>query len=278
MSSYSNEYPVMGLRFSDYSLTNPTDGSQWFENFTGKFKQYTSTTTVIPWADVQKAGLLLHYTMENIVSTLLVDETGNLNGVITGATQVPTILGNSLRFREPVAADHVRVDTTEMDIVSISLKFIPNTAYQGWRGLIGLSDNTVGNTNRVILMADCNDLTHKLRLYDLNTKSPLVADAPWVAGTTYSVLLEFDGVNTVMYINNIKQLGFIATNVFKRFPIKTVIVGSYSYDNNAALSCGCDIDEVRIYNRRLTADERDSIHTVTAKPDYEVVEDAVIDL
>lgn len=206
-------------------------------------------------------GLQLRYTMSNITGSTLFDETGNYDGTITGATQVASPTGFALDFSGSDYVDtgerfnfihqtcnfsvHMLVDQDTYNDGTLRI-LIGSTETSGAAGFfIGFEDRAAGSFDRA------------LRVY-ISTGSGITIDLipqNVEPATGYNLVsVEGDGAFIYCYINGEVVGGGKIGSTTASPAANTVLLGSsttassFKYDGT--------IDEVYIYNRPLTSDER----------------------
>ncbi len=115
---------------------------------------------------IPQEGLQVRYSMDDIIGTTLVSETGSYNGVITAATVEPGHVGNALRFNGSTA--YVRTDGLPAigSQRTLCVWFKPQTA-------------TPGSSSDGVLMALTNNSDTSINIYYDSTSATFRGKVRW---------------------------------------------------------------------------------------------------
>ena len=216
--------------------------------------------------DFSHPNLTAAYTMDNISGSTLVDETGNYNGTITGASQVGGHLGQALLFNDP---------THKVTITPPAL----SGAYS-WSVWFNSEDNTATNHEHIFTYS--NDdyvgviaLKKSIGTSDINIQhrdSSGSASQVTVAAPSGGEWVHFAGVwngaSLVFYINGV-SVGTAAVSTIHSGANPTLVLGNRSTSDFHADG---SIDQFRLFDKALTQSEITELYNETAAPEFVVVD------
>jgi hypothetical protein len=189
------------------------------------------------------------------------------NGTITGATVYPGKLGQALKFRGPGNSDYV--DATSLSSyytapfsASLWIKFdkLPSATATVVRAL---AQNRNGDPWAIWYLEGLyqNDMLNFVVVDSGLTNHNLISDSAIQANTWYHVVMALDGsYNMRMYINGVQQGTTPNSGSITGTPLVFRIGGSLDSGNTFPGA----IDDVRIYNRVLSADEIKELYNQAA--------------
>lgn len=197
-------------------------------------------------------GLVGYWQFNEGIGTEVIDATGNSPGVINGATWVPGITGMALSF-DGIDDEVVLANTPALDIqgTSITLTAWVQPQTKGVRaGSRIISKRTDVQGDDVYAMFTYRHL-FKFRL-KLSTARDLVTQDKFTIGEWIHVAMVYDGTDRHIYLNG----NLNSTSQNKSGPVESsnmpVYLGARQEEGRRFTGV---IDEVRIYNRALNAEE-----------------------
>lgn len=198
-------------------------------------------------AGVPTSGLISHWTMDNVSGSTLIDEQGNFNGTIVGATQV----NDYLEFDG--AGDYVDLGVLGLDDATITfwvyLDSIPSGAEQ-----FPILSNWVGGSTSAY-MTDVFDGSLRWLTYsgtELYSRTFSPSALNWYFISIYSVEGEMGmtwNTTTLPSTTSINDL---------RNPANNVLLGKKA--DSETLWLDGRLRHMRIYNRKLTGVENNSLY------------------
>jgi len=209
-------------------------------------------------------GLVLYYTMDSIDGTTLLDNSGNnYHGTVYGAVPATGINGNALSFDG--VNDYTRTDsniTSGFTALTVSLWIKPQTGGASYRCALHKStDTSIGASEYWAGISAGNFLT-------ITIGSP-TAPGAWAAGETtitpvlgtwYFLTATWNGTTVIVYVNGTEVKNYpltVKTNI--NYPTR---LGASS--DGASYQYSGLIDEVRLYNRALSAAEVKQLYKLNA--------------
>jgi len=216
--------------------------------------------------DAHHPDLVAMYTMDAINGTTLVDETGNYPGTITGATQVTGIKGKALSF-DGSSTNVVVVNNPELNDLSslaISVWIKPLSLPGVWAGIASnFRNNTDVGIGYHVSLNSNNEIAYQINTTGVSSKLSNVTLPPAQLDKYTHIVLNWDGSTAVLYIDGVKLVGSAdsCTGV-TAVNARGLRIGSSNNVTANEFFHG-DIDQLRIFNRALTADE---IATLYAEP------------
>lgn len=223
---------------------NPNPGTEFYNLQTGHEYVYTGTEYVCITKSIPTNGLVTHLTMNNVSGTTIIDETGNYNGTITGATQVDGIVDKCMYYDgSNDYSTHANPLTTSNATISF---FIKQTGSYGFDTVLF---NTVDDVaNRLSLAFPW--YTTNICYFDWgniasNGRVSFTWDSAWNENWVHVAIS--NGSNGLrVYVNG----ALIAENDGNKsnydFTFNSFFLGRYS---NAY--AGCYISQFRIYTKEL---------------------------
>jgi PKD repeat protein len=207
-------------------------------------------TTTVSNVTVTVTGLVAAYGFEETNGTAVVNAvTGTSDGTITNATRVPGMFGTALYFNgtDSVVAINNAMASDISSNMTIEAWVKPATAGNNWRPIIGKSYKG-SQFSYVIQGATPQGVPS---LYIAPASNNLLASTPLPANIWSHVAATYDGTTVRLYVNGVLS----ASQPQSGAPMPSsdpLTIGSdgmlQSFWNGA-------IDEVRIYNRALSASE-----------------------
>ena len=196
----------------------------------------------------QATGLVAAYGFDEGTGTTLTDASGNVNtGTISGATWATGKYGGALQFNG--ASSKVTVpDSASLGLtagMTLEAWVFPTVAPSGWRAIMAK------DTDRYYLFAGTGPGTPAVGgTFSVGGNANTFAPSQLAVGNWTHMAATFDGANVRIYINGIQtavqpQTGLLTTST------GALEIGADVYGENFA---GL-IDELRIYNRALSAAE-----------------------
>jgi len=208
--------------------------------------------------NIQTGNLEARYDMTQTSGTTLIDQTTNGNdATIVGATEYNEYLYNE------ILNDSLEFDGTDDYVYVPSIQIATPFSVSFWVNFdtVSVGQETVTHwqtTHFTIRMKDSNDGNNdgELSFNHSDGGNNYCSAAGLQAGTWYHVVCTADGTNQYIYIDGVQR----DTTTSGASDVTTELqLGIYSDESSNALNG--KIDEVRIYDKALTADEVTDLFT-----------------
>lgn len=201
-------------------------------------------------------GLIAHYTMDAISGSTLIDEQGTYDGTITAGTQVAGVIGLALEFDGSSGGCNVDALAQSMTSsspfsASVFFKAYDTTGQQEILEFVlwGLQANHDGW--RILLVGA--DLYIQF-FNDSGTAQNTIVSGAVAANTDYHVSIAYDGSAFAVRLNDAE----IATGTAAYSTPQGGRLGT-SYNAGSETLNGY-IDQLRVYDRAISADESDLLY------------------
>ena len=226
----------------------------------GQILRYSNYTAPPPATGLWD-GLIAYWDMQES-SGNIVDEVASLAGV--PASTAPNYsqtgrIGNAINFNyKPTYGSGTRFDVGD-DILQTN-----QVTVSAWIYLINENDiftiisNNYSNTHGYRLSLGGANHVIEFLVVDGNGHSATgIGTSPLTHSVWYHVIMVVDGTNVTTYLNNNQETQESFAYNIGYGTNSSVTIGA-NYDNNS--SFGGRIDELRIWNRALTSDERQELY------------------
>ena len=193
-------------------------------------------------------GLIAWYTMDNRSGSTLIDEMGNYNGTISGATQTAGIIGQALSF----GGDGDRVTNVANTSQAVAMSFWCRPSSVGGDATQALMNQSMStNTTGRFVLATATGVALASR--DASGEYLQTTEIPAEKNSTHHVYALFDGAELRLRVNDSDEVSLLMSS-FDPTPTTRWVVGTRA---NQALTNRYSgwIDQLRFYNRPLTAAE-----------------------
>jgi hypothetical protein len=262
---------VLGEGFWDFGRSNNGylhgNPTSYFQGYMDEIRIYNRSLTESEIEDLYLTrGLVGHWTFDNRdgSNSLIAPDVSKYNnsGTVTGAT-----FTNEGRFKEGYEFDGNgdRISVTENSELNIA----SNVSWGAWvralpRGVSGGDANGIVSRKTVaggregynLFLSDQVSNITRCSVDNGSTSVVASADSQITFGNWYHLFCVYNGTHLVKYVNGVLQSG-IQSVAFNSMPYPDpdpLIIGRYYTDTNAYYFNGT-IDEVKIFNRALTATE-----------------------
>ena len=220
----------------------------------------------VNYYDVPSANLVAEYMMDSISGTVLYDTSGNdKHGTITGSpTTVSGITGNALKFRGTSYQDGVTL-LSDADAGNVEDLFFISMWFR--------SETTTGNDFARVISRDCSDywcfavnqataFPQDIRFYYSDTQNTTITNVI-LQDTFHHLVAYWDVANTTckLYLDNVEIFSTTSLAAFNTAS-RPIVLGC---NTEAAIlptnnQFEGPIDDVRFYNKVLTAGERECLY------------------
>lgn len=200
-------------------------------------------------------NLIAMYTMDDVNGSTLIDETGNNNGVVSGAFQEEGFFGSSLNFDG--INDSVDVGSGNFGINDFSVSW--------WMKTTSVENDVViecdGNTGWSIQTSPSNN--GLIAINKGGTSPQAISSNPINDGQWHHVCVSTSGNSVDIYIDGIDDtdLGSVAGST--SFPTGNLSIGAR---NNTVANYAGNIDQIRVFDRVLTKQEVAILATEKVRP------------
>ena len=228
----------------------------------------SSSTGSDPILRPDNPDLVAFYTMDSISGSALIDETGNYDGTIYGATQTTGVIGDALSFNG--TSDYVKGDIPTLSQFEISF-WVSIDSLVGLKMILESSENFINNAGAFTLNIDPDWTITPVQSMFLGVRKSSgynIVYAPLSLITTgqyYHFFIKYDSADNTssqlqIRINN--SLESLQVSAYSNYTAQSInaddlFIGSR---NGASLFAGMDIDQLRIFNRVLTNSERTALY------------------
>ncbi len=231
-------------------------GGVWFgRDYLKQFPLFSSLFTLgNPVQEVSSSGLLRHFSMKTTGATTVIDETGTANATLSGAIPKPGAIGQALDFDGVDDSVDTGSDMIGTGDDSISAWIYADGYGEGTFGriidngkfIVSLRESTGGNAKSLSLLSDGATIAESA------INSILINQ--W-----YHVLITRTSAGTAnIYINGVLSGSANQASGTPAAGTTNVIIGNNSV---GARTFDGRIDELRLYNRILTASEITELYT-----------------